>query len=133
MKIDAFIKEMKSIYSLLIDFIDATEDIDSEFKALIDFLDEQQIFQNQEDVRLLFQLISKITDNHHRPSDFFDKLDKIFQYLIKEFPSPISYVSSSAIVTSPFSLFVMNEIRNRLGISPVASLTIKLFPKSLNM
>lgn len=44
MEIDTLIKEKKSIYSLLIDFIDATYDSDLECKTLIDFLDEQKNF-----------------------------------------------------------------------------------------
>ena len=109
MEIDAYIKEMKNIHSLFIDFIDATDDSDSEFQTLIDFLDEQKIFQKQEDVRLLFKLISKITDNHHRTPDFFDKLDKIFQYLIKDFPSPISYFIPDCTNYNKRILFLLLE------------------------
>ena len=91
MEIDVFIKEMKNIHSLLIDFFDATDDSDSEFKTLIDFLEEQKFLQNEEDVQLLFQLISKIAGNHHQTSDFFDKFEKIFQYFKKDIPPPLSY------------------------------------------
>lgn len=76
MEIEAFIKNMKNIYSLLIDFIDTADDSESKFKALIEFFDEQKIIQNQKEVQLLFQLISRIADDHHRTLDFFDKLEK---------------------------------------------------------
>ena len=91
MEIEAFIKKMKDIYSPLIDFIDATDDQDAEFKALIDVLEMQEILENQNEIQLLFLLISKITDNHHQAPDFFNKLEKIFQFLIKDNPLPISY------------------------------------------
>ena len=90
MEIEALIKKMKDIYSPLIDFIEATDDQDAEFQALIEVLEKHEILENKDEVRLLFQLISKISDNHHRTSDFFDKLSKIFQYLIKDIPSTIS-------------------------------------------
>ena len=91
MEIESLIKKMKDINSALIDFIEATDDHEVEFKTLIDFFEKQQILENKDEIQLSFQLISKISDNHHRTSDFFDKLEKIFKYLIKDIPSPISY------------------------------------------
>ena len=61
---------MKDVYSPLIDFIVATDDCDAEFKTLIEISEKQKILEDQNDIQLLFQLISKITDNHHRTSDF---------------------------------------------------------------
>ena len=90
MEIEALISKIKNIYPILMDFIDETDDSDVEFTNLIEIITEKEILKNQEEVRLLFQLISIITDNHHRTSDFFDKIEKIFQYLIKDIPSPIS-------------------------------------------
>ena len=84
MEIENLIKKMKDINSALIDFIEATDEQDAEFKTLIEILDKQEILENKDDVQLLFRLISKIADNHHRESDFIDKLEKIFQYLIKD-------------------------------------------------
>ena len=92
MDINALIKKMKDNYSPLMNFIEATDDVDAEFKELIEILDRKEILQKQEEVRLLFQLISKIADNHNRTSDFFDKIEKIFQSLIKDPCLPISYL-----------------------------------------
>ena len=82
---------MKDIYSPLIDFIEATDVQDAEIQALIEVLEKQNKLENKNEIQLLFRLISKITDNHHQAPDFFIKLEKIFQYLIKDYPSPISY------------------------------------------
>ena len=71
MEIESLIKKMKAINSALITFIEATDEIDAEFKALIEVLEKQKILENKEEIQLLFQLISKLTDNHHRASDFF--------------------------------------------------------------
>ena len=38
----------------------------------------------------MLQLISKISDNHHRSPNFIDKLNQIIQYLLKEIQPPIT-------------------------------------------
>ena len=83
MEIEPLVKKMKDIYSSLIDFIDATDDSNAEFQSLIEILEKQKISKNQEEIKLLFSLISKLADNHHRTPNFFDKIEKIFQYLTK--------------------------------------------------
>lgn len=72
------------------EFIDADEDSEVEFQALTEILDDQEILLNKDEIQILFQLISRIANNHRRTPDFFDKLEKIFQYLIKEKPLLIS-------------------------------------------
>ena len=84
MEIEAFIKKMKDIYLSLIDYIDEIDDLDVKFEILLEILENNAIKEKKEEIRLLFQLISNIADNHHQTSDFFYKLEKIFQYLIKD-------------------------------------------------
>ena len=72
MEIETLVKKMKDINSALIDFIEADEDCETTVN------ENHKIFQNIEEIRLLFQLISRIADNHHRKSDFFDKLENFF-------------------------------------------------------
>ena len=70
--------KMKDINSALINLIEATDDYDAEFKALIEVFEKQEILINKDEVQLLFQLLSRLADNHHRTSDFFNKFEKIF-------------------------------------------------------
>ena len=58
---------MKDIYSPLIDFIESTDGQDAKFKTFIE-------------IQLLFQLISKIADNHHRTLDFLVNWGKYFYF-----------------------------------------------------
>lgn len=81
MDIEALINKMKVIHQVFMDYIDTTDDIDGQFKKLIETLRKQEILDNNEETQLLFQLISKITDSHHRTSIFFNKLEKILEYL----------------------------------------------------
>ena len=90
MEIESFFKKMKEIYQVLMDFIDAIEDSDAELVRLIHVLNKEKILQNKEETQILFQLLSKISYNYHRSSDFFTKLEKIFQYLIQDTHTPIS-------------------------------------------
>ena len=90
MEIEAFIKKMKDINTALLDFIEADDDSETEFSNFITIMDEYDILQNKEETQILFRSISKIADNHFRTSDFFEKLEKVFHYLIKEKPAPIS-------------------------------------------
>ena len=88
-EIENFITKMKDIYSVLIIFIDTRDDTEDEFKKLINIFEKHKIFENKGEVKLIFRLISKIFDNYHRTSEFLDKLEKIIQYLIKDFSSSI--------------------------------------------
>ncbi|KAK8870811.1 hypothetical protein M9Y10_008703 [Tritrichomonas musculus] len=88
MEIESIIREKKEIYSSLMEFIDETEDAD--FNSLIKDFENQEIFKNKEEIKLMLQLISKISDNHRRLSDFIDKLNQIIQYLLKELQPPIT-------------------------------------------
>ena len=111
MEIEGLVKKMKDIYTALIDFIEATDDSDAEYITLIEVLEKQEILENKDEVRLLFQLISKIADNHHRMPDFFDKLEKIFHYLIKDIPSKISYFIPNYRKYNKRILFLLLEKR----------------------
>ena len=82
-EIEAIIQKMKYCYSALLNFIDASDDTENEYEKLINSFEKQKILENKGEIILLFQLISKISDNHHRTTQFFEKLEKIFNYLIK--------------------------------------------------
>lgn len=95
MEFEAIIKIMKEIYTPLLDFVDATDNYDSEFEELINIIKKLEIKEKEEKICLLFQLISRIADNHHRTSTFLTKLEQIIQYLINKKPAPISYFISN--------------------------------------
>lgn len=90
MEIEAYLTEIKEIHTTLLNFIESTDDFDAQFKALIEILEKRDIVHKKEEVDLFCKLISKIADNHHRTSDFFTKLEKIFRYIIEDTPTPIS-------------------------------------------
>lgn len=109
MEIEAFINSMKDIYSALLSYIDANDGSDREFQSLIEILKKTEIHQNKEKVRLIFQLISKIADNHFRLPDFLSKLEKLFNYLIKDKSYPISDFITDYLNYNKLVLFLLLE------------------------
>ena len=79
MEIEALIRKMKNIYIGLLNFIESTEDFDVEYEALIEIFTKEEFLKSKDETLLLFRLISKIADNHHRSPDFFDKLEKVME------------------------------------------------------
>ena len=73
MEFEDYITRKKEVYSSILDFIDSSDDSDSEFEFLIDVFNSQNIFDNKFEVLDLLQLISKIAHNHHPTSIFFQK------------------------------------------------------------
>lgn len=74
MDIEVLINKMKVIYPILMDYIDSTDDFDDQFNQLNEVLEKQDILQNNEEVQLFLQLISRIADSHHHTPYFFTKL-----------------------------------------------------------
>lgn len=112
MEIENIIEKRKELYSALICFIESSENNENEFESFIDNFEKQCIVQNKEETLSFFQLLSKLADNHHRSSDFFDKFEKIFQYLkkstqISEFITDYSNYNKRIL----FLLFEKNYIK----------------------
>ena len=109
MDVAEFILKMKSVYFALIDFIEETDDSRTKFQSLIELLEIQEISKNINEVQILFQLISRISDNHHLDPDFFNKLEQIYQYLIKDTMPPISYIIPDYKYYNIRALFLLLE------------------------
>ena len=90
MEIETYIQQKKELYSPLIDFIESSDDSDIEYTSLINEIEKQSIVNNNSEVRELLQLISKITDNHHRDPSFFPKLERLLTHIIIEKKAQIS-------------------------------------------
>ena len=80
MELEAYLEKVKDIQSALIDFIDSTDNLTDQFDALIKIF--KNYIPNIREIKLLFQLISKIADDHHRTPNFFDKLDQFINLII---------------------------------------------------
>lgn len=82
MEIENIIQRKKEFYSSLIDYIETTEN--DKFDILIDIIEKLDILCNKDEIISVLNLLSKISDDHQRSSDFFNKIHKIIQYIIQE-------------------------------------------------
>ena len=89
MEIENEISKQKELYINFLGFIDSCDASDEEFQSLTKILEKQDIINNPVKIQFFFKLISKITANHHRTSNFFDKIEKIFSYIFQVNPQPI--------------------------------------------
>lgn len=73
------IEEMQSIQSKLLDFLDNETDEEQNFQILKQELDNIKVCDDMHKFKLFLYLISKISNNHHRGNNFFNKIDRILR------------------------------------------------------
>lgn len=98
MSVQEYLKEMREIQEKLLDYLDNEGD----FQNLIDKFDEINIRSDQHKLKTLFYLLLKISNNHHRTSNLFDKIEQILQLFKDEMTK---YFSNSDI----FNIFKSNK------------------------
>lgn len=81
-----FIDEMKTIQELILDFIDKEEssEMDQNFQDVIKIIQEKKIREDKYKLFETLRLISKISQNHYRSLNFFEKIDKIISILTND-------------------------------------------------
>ena len=93
-----FLEKMIEIQNNLLDFIENEDN----FNNLQQFLNEQKIQDNKDDITLILHLITKIANNYHHLPLFFDKIDRILGFFQHEIQK---YFSNSEI----FNIFKSNK------------------------
>ena len=83
MNIDDYVKQQNTIQDNLLMYIDNDVDHNDDYINIITFIDKQNILENPDDIREILYLISKISKNHHRTINFFEKIENILLYIIK--------------------------------------------------
>ena len=103
-QINLFLDEMKEIQEELLNYLETPiQEVDfEEYQGLKYKLDNIIIQNNQHKLKSLLYLISKISDNHHRETSFFSKIEQILQ-LFKD--DILRYFSNSSI----FNIFKNNK------------------------
>ena len=90
MEIDKIINERKEFYNHLMIFIETYDNVKDEFQNIIKVLEKQRILEDKIQTLEMHQLLYTIGDNHYRTPNFFDKLEKIIEYLIQNQKSSIT-------------------------------------------
>ncbi|KAK8865550.1 hypothetical protein M9Y10_011106 [Tritrichomonas musculus] len=70
---------MKAIQNAVLEFID--NENERSFDDIVSLLDYQKTHKDAHELKSILYLISKISENHHRVPSFFEKIQKILDYL----------------------------------------------------
>ena len=77
MKSNENLEEMKKIQENIIDFIENEDNVEEKFQNLLNMIKDFKIRDNLYKLKLLVHLISKISCDHHRGTNFFSKIEQI--------------------------------------------------------
>ena len=92
MNYNQYLDKMKKIQNLIIIFLDNDEDTEENFQNLVNVIDPT-ISTDIHEQRIIFHLLVKISNDHHRISNFFQKIERIL-----------------LIFTNAFKKFTISEI-----------------------
>lgn len=73
MEFDAYIKQRKKLYSLILNLIEIPDNFDDEYQSLIEEIEKQEILKDKAQTIEIFYLLLSIADNHYRTTNFFFK------------------------------------------------------------
>ena len=82
MEIERYINQKKRLYELLLKYTEnGDETNDTYYQNLIQDIADSKIPENQKELKEFLFMLSKISKNHHRYTDFFTKIEKILLFL----------------------------------------------------
>ena len=97
-----YIEKMRQIHRKFLDFLESGYDLDNEFQSIIKILFDERIQSNMHEFKSFLHLIVKVSNNHYRTYNFFNKIEKIIISFKKEMQS---YFTNNEI----FNLFKSNK------------------------
>lgn len=82
--LEEFVGEMKNIQDVLLEFLEDESNDDGKYENLINLISTQRIINDQNEFKLLLQLINSIGNEHHRVPNFVSKLELLLRYFKKD-------------------------------------------------
>lgn len=89
-----YLNAKNEMYDAIIEYIENENPDNLDFYQIENIINEQNICESKEEIILLLRIIIKICDNHHRGLNFFQKFEKIFQFLFQHITR---YLSNSEL------------------------------------
>lgn len=102
-KILEYLETKQKIQESFLDFLDNETNIEENFQNLTTLLNDQNIRDNKQELRLFFSFLMVISNNHHRGNYFFSKIERILQLFTKDIQSNYSN-------TEIFDIFKSNKL-----------------------
>lgn len=84
MLIQHYLDYLANIQTAIFKFLDDDENSQHNFSHLIELLDNQRIRENPPEFRLFMHLLSKIANNRHRKTNFFNRIFQILDHFRTE-------------------------------------------------
>lgn len=106
-----YINEKKDTQKAFLDFIDNENDIEENYQNLLQLLNDQKIGGDPTELKVYFNLITKVANFHYRSSNFFDKIEKLLLYFKDQISRNFSNLEVFLIFQSNkrILLFLFNE------------------------
>ena len=74
---EGYLEEIKNTQQELLNFLDDDENYEENYQNLNQHLADQKIGDDQEELELFLHLLVKLSNYHHRESNFYGKIEKI--------------------------------------------------------
>lgn len=82
MSVPKYFESKKLLHEAFLNFFENEDGNDDEnFSTITSLFQEQKITENRQEILFVLNLVSHISKNHHRTPKFFDRIEKILQYL----------------------------------------------------
>ena len=79
-KIKEYFKKKKEVYDTVLEFIEGTDSIENDFEYLKNNFNKSSIIANKEEIEHFLQMLSSISNHHHRNFDLFTRIERLFEY-----------------------------------------------------
>lgn len=79
-----YLGKKKELYNSLLNFIEDDTDIQENFYILTNYLNAFQLSDDRDELKEIFNTLLRVTRNHHRDKNFFNKIEKILSYFEKK-------------------------------------------------
>ena len=92
--IENLLENFNNIQEAFLDYLDNEENIDKNFENFNQLFEDAKIRDCKHEFRLFLHFILKVTNNRHHTPNFFNKIDRILQFLkddFKEFKNEIIF------------------------------------------
>ena len=82
--------KMNNIQNSLLEFLEEESDAEDKYENFINLIREEQLINDEYQIKSIIQLISDIGNNHQRNHTFISKIEKLLRYLKQDLQNYIS-------------------------------------------
>ena len=90
MEFQDYLAKMKEIQIQLLNYIEKDQNSEENYQNIIKLFDDKKIRDNKHELKSILNLLLKISNNHHRGPDFFNKLEQILRFFKNEITANFS-------------------------------------------